>query len=179
MDSIVLHGSKVVKTFTICKRFSLGWGLNAVAEPIRRVFEADFWAGDRRYGICYTYNSSKGNIFRNKNIWMFSKHCIFLLLYFSQTSGEPKFFLLLISSLSYSSPKLRHVPLYLSLTSAPFPPQNWWSLSLNIQLPLSIPCVLATPQSCFPRDYFIRNTLHNWHGSRLLLFLLSFDSLLW
>ncbi|CAH8361984.1 unnamed protein product [Eruca vesicaria subsp. sativa] len=57
---IVLHDLKAVKTFCSRMHFSLGAGCSASAGPIGRVLEADFRAGDRGSGLCYTYSRSKG-----------------------------------------------------------------------------------------------------------------------
>ncbi|KAK7816196.1 lateral signaling target protein 2 like protein [Quercus suber] len=56
---IVLHESKDVKTFCSRMHFSLGAGCSAAARPVGRVLEADFRAGDRGSGMCYTYSCSK------------------------------------------------------------------------------------------------------------------------
>ncbi|KAL2458163.1 RING/FYVE/PHD-type zinc finger family protein [Forsythia ovata] len=57
---IVLHDSKAVKTFCSRLHFSLGAGCSAAAGPIGRVVEADFRAGEKGSGMCYTYSCSKG-----------------------------------------------------------------------------------------------------------------------
>lgn len=56
----MLHGFKAVKAFTSQMHISLGAGLSAAAGPVGRVVEADFRAGDRGSGMCYTYSFSKG-----------------------------------------------------------------------------------------------------------------------
>ena len=57
---IVLHDSKVVKTFCSHMHFSLGADYSAVAGPVGRMLEADLHAGDRGSGMCYTYSCSEG-----------------------------------------------------------------------------------------------------------------------
>lgn len=57
---IVLHDSKAVKTFCSRMHFSLGAGCSVAAGPVGRVLEADFRAGDRGSGVCYSYSCSKG-----------------------------------------------------------------------------------------------------------------------
>ncbi|KAK7265491.1 hypothetical protein RJT34_33111 [Clitoria ternatea] len=57
---IVLHDMKAVKTFCSRMHLSLGAGCSAAAGPVGRVLEADFRAGDRGSGMCYTYSCSKG-----------------------------------------------------------------------------------------------------------------------
>lgn len=57
---IVLHDLKAVKTFCSRMHFSLGAGCSAAAGPLGRVLEADLRAGEKGFGMCYTYSCSKG-----------------------------------------------------------------------------------------------------------------------